>query len=70
MSETNTSVEAGKRLRIWRTNFTRRKDAEGELTRLLQEREVKPIPKTFGEFMVEWFAEHAERHCSPKTTEG
>jgi integrase len=65
--------ENGRRLRIWRTNFTRRKDAEAELTRLLQEREdgllVKPIPKTFGEFMSEWFTEHAERHCSAKTVE-
>lgn len=65
--------ENGKRLRIWRTNFTRRKDAEAELTRLLQEREdgllVKPTPKTFGDFMKEWFTEHAERHCTPKTVE-
>ncbi len=63
----------GKRIRITRGGFDRQADAQAELARLLQEAEdgllVKPIPKTFGEFLSEWFQQHAVNQCSPKTTE-
>lgn len=63
----------GKRLRMSRGGFARQADAQAELARLLQEAEdgllVKPIPKTFGEFLQEWFQQHAATQCSPKTTE-
>jgi integrase len=65
--------ETGKRLRVVRGGFDRKCDAETELTRLLQEKNegllVKPDPRTFSEFMDEWFREHAEKHCQPKTVE-
>lgn len=65
--------EHGKRLREFHGGFDRKKDAEGDLARVLQDAQdgllVKPSPKTFGEFMVDWFKEHALRHCSPKTVE-
>ena len=65
--------EHGKRLREFHGGFDRKKDAEGQLARVLQEAQdgllVKPSPETFGEFMADWFKEHAQRHCSPKTIE-
>ena len=65
--------EAGKRERIFKSGFRRQSDAEGELTRLLQEKNdgllVKPTPETFGTFMQEWFKEHAEQRCEKKTVE-
>jgi hypothetical protein len=30
---------------------------------------IKPVPKTFGDFMAEWLKEHAEGRCAPKTVE-
>lgn len=63
----------GKRVRIAKTGFRREQDAERELRRVLQERDagelVKPDPRTFEGFMTEWFKEHAEQKCTPKTVE-
>lgn len=65
--------ENGKRKQIFKSGFRRQGDADTELTRLLQEKNdgllVKPTPKTFGQFMDEWFREHAEQHCEKKTVE-
>ena len=65
--------EAGKRKQIFKSGFRRQGDADAELTRLLQEKNdgllVKPTPKTFGEFMENWFQGHAEQHCEKKTVE-
>ncbi len=65
--------EAGKRLRIVRGGFRRQCDADAALTRLLQEKAdgtlVRPDPQTFGQFIGEWFREHAEKCCEPKTVE-
>jgi integrase len=65
--------ESGKRVRQFHGGYERKKDAEAELARILQEIHdgllVRPTPKTFGEFMGDWFHEHAQRHCSPKTAE-
>ncbi len=64
--------ENGKRVRISK-NFPRKGDADGELARLVNERQegavVRPSPKTFRDFMTEWLSEHAEKHCSRKTAE-
>jgi integrase len=63
----------GKRQRITRGGFELKGQAEDELNRLLAEQQdgalVKPTPKTFEEYLNEWFREHAERHCAPKTVE-
>ena len=63
----------GKRLRIFKGGFRRKSDADDELVRLLQEKSegllVKPDPRTFGEFIDEWFREHAEKHCGEETVE-
>lgn len=64
--------ENGKRVRISR-DFPLKREAEDALEQMLQERNddrlLKPSPRTFGSFLDEWFREHAERNCSPKTTE-
>jgi integrase len=70
--EVGRSVE-GKRVRLFRSGFPRKADAERELRRLLVERDagtlVKPDPHTFGAFLNDWFENHASRHCAPKTIE-
>ena len=30
---------------------------------------VKPDPQAYAAFLQEWFREHAERNCTPKTVE-
>jgi integrase len=63
----------GKRKRIFKGGFTREKDAEAELARLLQELNegtfVHRDPRTLAEFMKQWLAEYAEKKVSPKTLE-
>jgi len=65
--------ENGKPLRIRKGGFARKGDAEDEknkvLRQLAQGQVVKAAPKTFADLMQEWFREHAERHCQPKTVE-
>jgi integrase len=65
--------EKGKRKQIFKSGFLRKGDAEDALRRRLNEKDegelVKPDPTTFTGFLKEWFTEHAERNCTPKTVE-
>lgn len=65
--------ENGKRIRIAKTGFKREQDAHAELTRIQQQKNdgqlIQPNPRTFAEFMSEWFTEHAAQKCTPKTVE-
>src|SRR4051794_419771 len=65
--------ESGKRICISESGFKLERLAHDAMQRRLREVSdnelVKPSPQTVGEFMAEWMREHAERHCSPKTTE-
>ncbi len=63
----------GKRKQIFKSGFPRKGDADDALRIKLNEKSqgdlVKPDPTTFAAFIQEWFREHAERNCTPKTTE-
>jgi integrase len=63
----------GKRKQIQKTGFARKTDADTALRQRLNEKDegglVKPDPTTFAAFLKEWFTEHAERNCTPKTVE-
>jgi integrase len=63
----------GKRKQEFKSGFRRESEAEDALRKRLNERDagelVRPDPTAFAGFMVEWFREHAERQCSPKTVE-
>jgi integrase len=65
--------ENGKRKQIFKSGFERKKDADDALRLKLNEKDqgelVKPDPTTFAAFLKEWFKEHAERNCTPKTVE-
>src|SRR5512141_1968998 len=65
--------ENGKRVRPQKIGFNRKVDAETALRHKLNEKDagevVKPDPSTFMGFMAEWFREHAEQKCTPKTVE-
>ena len=65
--------ENGKRKQIFKSGFERKKDADDALRQKLNEKDegelVKPDPTTFAAFLQEWFKEHAERNCTPKTVE-
>jgi integrase len=65
--------ENGKRKQIFKSGFERKKDADDALCQKLNEKDegelVKPDPTTFAAFLQEWFKEHAERNCTPKTVE-
>ena len=65
--------ENGKRKQIFKSGFERKKDADDALRQKLNEKDegelVKPDPTTFAAFLREWFKEHAERNCTPKTVE-
>jgi integrase len=65
--------ETGKRQRIFKSGFATKKAADDERVRKLQELQdgsvVRPDPTTFGGFTAEWFTQHAEQNCSPKTVE-
>jgi len=65
--------ETGKRIREYRSGFRRKADAEAALRRFLQEIDegaiARPAPRSFGDFIEEWFTEHAARQCTPKTLE-
>jgi integrase len=72
------SIDAGKdekgdRKRVFKSGFDRKKDADDALRQKLNEKDqgelVKPDPTTFAAFLEEWFKEHAERNCTPKTVE-
>ena len=64
---------AGKRKQIFKSGFARKADADNALRLKMDEKTddalVKPDPSTFRVFMQEWFHEHADRNCTPKTTE-
>ncbi len=65
--------ENGKRKQIFKSGYARKVDADIALRHKLNQKDegelVKPDPTTFAAFMQEWFKEHAERNCTPKTTE-
>jgi len=65
--------ENGKRIQIFKSGFARKGDAGDALRQKLNEKYegelVKPDPTTFAAFLKEWFTEHAERNCTPKTVE-
>jgi len=72
------SIDAGKdenrkRKQIFKSGFKRKGDADDALRRKLNEKEagklVTPDPTTFAAYLQEWFTEHAERNCTPKTVE-
>jgi hypothetical protein len=63
----------GIRKRVSKGGFKLRRDAEAELERLLREAEEARRnprdPRTLTQFLEEWFRQHAERNCAPKTVE-
>src|SRR5437899_3229307 len=63
----------GKRKQIFKSGFARKADADAELRQKLNEKDqgelVRPDPTTFTAFLKEWFKEHADRNCTPKTVE-
>jgi integrase len=65
--------ENGRRKQIFKSGFKREKDAADALRKKLNEKDegelVAPDPTTFAAFLKEWFTEHAERNCTPKTVE-
>jgi integrase len=65
--------ENGKRKQIFKSGFSREKDAAKALREKLNEKDagelVRPDPTTFAAFLTDWFKEHAERNCTPKTVE-
>lgn len=65
--------ENGKRKQIFKSGFEREKDATKALRDKLNEKDagelVRPDPTTFAAFLKDWFTEHAERNCTPKTVE-
>lgn len=65
--------EDGKRKQIFKSGFAREKDAAKALREKLNEKDagelVRPDPTTFAAFLTDWFKEHAERNCTPKTVE-
>lgn len=72
------SVDAGKdatgrRKQIFKSGFTKKAEAQAALRQKLNQKDdgelVKPDPTTFSGFLAEWFTEHAERKCTPKTVE-
>jgi integrase len=64
--------ENGKPLRVFRSGFRRKADAEEALLKVQQERHdgtmTKPVPKTFGELADEWLTKHAPVTCGSKKT--
>src|SRR5258708_5668214 len=68
---------SGKPIRIRKSGFKRKSDAEREKTAKLQDLNEKgragifvaPEPKTFAQLIEEWFREHVDRHCEMKTAE-
>jgi integrase len=67
--------ENGKRRQIFKGGFATKREADDALRRLLNEKDVdpgalvKPDPQAYAAFLQEWFREHAERNCTPKTVE-
>ena len=63
----------GKRLRKFESGFSKKGEADDALKRALVEIEdgtaAKPTPKTFSEFIEEWFKQHAAQNCTLKTAE-
>lgn len=63
----------GNRVRISKSGFRRKADADAALAKALNEfasgQLLRPDPRTFGEYLDEWLDEHAAQHCSPKTVE-
>jgi len=63
----------GKRIRPQKIGFERKSDAETALRHKLNQKDagtiVKPDPTAFAAFLDEWFREHADRNCTPKTVE-
>ena len=65
--------ENGERKRIFKSGFETKKGASKELRAKLNAKDegelLRPDPTTFATFLKEWFTEHAERNCTPKTVE-
>lgn len=65
--------ENGKRKQIQKTGFGCKKAADKALRDKFKEKDqgelVRPDPTTFAAFLKDWFKEHAERNCTPKTVE-
>lgn len=65
--------EHGKRKQIFKSGFRLEREAIDALQKKLNQKSegelVKPDPTTFAAFLQEWFREHAERNCTPKTAE-
>lgn len=63
----------GKRKQIFKSGFKTKNAAGTALRQKLNEKDagelVKPDPTTFAAFLQEWFKEHADRNCTPKTVE-
>jgi hypothetical protein len=61
------------RKQIFKSGFKLKSDADDALRQKLNEKDagelVKADPTTLAAFLQEWFREHAERNCTPKTVE-
>jgi integrase len=65
--------ENGRRKQIFKSGFARKSDAGTALRQKLNQKDegelVRPDPTTLAVFFQEWFKEHADRNCTPKTVE-
>src|SRR5947209_17472246 len=63
----------GKRRQEFRSGFERKSQAEDILRRRLNQKDVgevvQPDPTAFTAFLDDWFRDHADRQCAPKTVE-
>jgi integrase len=63
----------GKQQRLFHGGFKTKREADDAKNDALKDLKdglaVKPSPRTFGEFMDQWFEEYAVRHCERKPTE-
>lgn len=66
-------TEEGKQKRIFKSGFKTKRAADDAKNAKLLELKApptpEPSPRTFEDFMNEWFEQHAKRNCSPKTAE-
>ncbi|MBS1830569.1 MAG: tyrosine-type recombinase/integrase [Acidobacteria bacterium] len=65
--------EQGKQKRIFKSGFKTKRAADDAKNEKLREMKAPatpaPSPRTFDDFMSEWFEQHATRNCAPKTLE-
>lgn len=66
-------TDAGKQKRIFKSGFKTKRAADdaknAKLLELKAPATPEPSPRTFEEFMREWFEQYAARNCEPKTVE-